>query len=297
MHVLARQSSAHMWSSTVRTFSYLLVLATWAGMLSSCRARVKPIEPVEVEVRQVSFDHLSNSPVVLLQDKEKTKTMPIWIGPAEAQAITLQLQGVDAPRPLTHDLMKNILEQTGILVDKVLVTELKGSTYYARIHLHHGEKTLDIDSRPSDAIALALRLHRPIFVEGTLFAASRSLDAPENKVQRGKEASAVSASAVFFGLTVQDLTHALAAHFGLPGNEGVLVADVNAKSNANNLQRGDVILSVQGEKARNMKELQALLEKGREDSVTLQVYRDGQNVEISFDLSQQESAKNEEENE
>lgn len=297
MRVLARQSSAHLWASATRALSYLLLVVTWAGVLSACHARVRPIEPVEVEVRQVSFDHLSNSPVVLLQNKEKTKTIPIWIGPAEAQAITLQLQGIDAPRPLTHDLMKNILEQTGISVDKVLVTELKGSTYYARIHLHHGEKALDIDSRPSDAIALALRLHRPIFVEGTLFAASRSLEASESKAQGGEGANARSTSAVFFGLTAQDLTNALAAHFGLPGNEGVLIADVDAKSNVNSLQRGDVILSVQGEKARNIKELRALLEKGREQAVTLQVYRNGENLEVSFDLSQAASAKTEEENE
>ncbi|MBI3250052.1 MAG: bifunctional nuclease family protein [Deltaproteobacteria bacterium] len=295
MNALANTSPPRKLSFLKRTLSRFLVLVAGAGFLVSCHSRAKNVESVEVEVRQVGFDHLSNSPVVLLQDKEKTKTMPIWIGVAEAQSITLQMQGVDTPRPLTHDLMKNILEQTGITVDKVLVTELKGSTYYARIHLHHGDKTLEVDSRPSDAIALALRLHRPIFVAGPLFAAALSSEGTGQKTA-GKNVPS-PASTVIFGLTVQDLTAALAAHFDLPDGEGVLIADIGSALDLGTLKRGDIILSVQGEKIRNVNELRESLEKEGNRSVTLRVRREGQDIEVRFALAREESTKTEEENE
>jgi bifunctional DNase/RNase len=91
-------------------------------------------------------------PVVLLQDRNGRKSIPIWIGMAEAQAIALQLQGKASPRPLTHDLLKTILEEVGVELDRVLVTDLKEGTYYARIHLINGRKIMEVDSRPSDAM-------------------------------------------------------------------------------------------------------------------------------------------------
>src|SRR2546426_12012808 len=112
---------------------------------SSCHAATRAREEegsVRVEVRHVGFDHLSNSPVVILQDTDKKKAIPIWVGVFEAQAIALELQGVPPPRPQTHDLLKNILEQVGVEFEKVVVSELRGSTYYARIHLASAGKPL-----------------------------------------------------------------------------------------------------------------------------------------------------------
>lgn len=140
-------------------------------LIASCRSSVRP-EPdgyVQVEVKGVSFDPVVNSPVVVLQNQEQTKTIPIWVGMPEAQAIHLQLAGTVLPRPMTHDLLKNILEKVGVGFEKVVVTEMKDNTYYAFIHLANGKNPLQIDSRPSDAIALALRFHRPIFVAAQLF--------------------------------------------------------------------------------------------------------------------------------
>ena len=131
----------HRWISRLLFPFLLLVLESLT--LSSCRSRVQVQEPVEVKVLQVGFDHSSNSPIVILQDKSSERTMPIWIGMAEAQAIALELQGTLPPRPLTHDLVKTILEQVGVEVEKVLVSELRGSTYYARIHLINGKKATD----------------------------------------------------------------------------------------------------------------------------------------------------------
>ena len=140
-------------------------------LLTSCRGSVRSgtDEYVQVEVKGVSFDPAVNSPVVILQNQEQTKAIPIWVGMAEAQAIHLQLEGTVLPRPMTHDLLKNILEKVGVGFEKVVVTEMKDNTYYAFIYLANGKNPLQIDSRPSDAIALALRFHRPIFVATRLF--------------------------------------------------------------------------------------------------------------------------------
>ena len=169
MHITVRHSFLslrvrHSWCLWISTLVPVVLIA-------SCRSSVRP-EPdgyVQVEVKGVSFDPVVNSPVVVLQNQEQTKTIPIWVGMPEAQAIHLQLAGTVLPRPMTHDLLKNILEKVGVGFEKVVVTEMKDNTYYAFIHLANGKNPLQIDSRPSDAIALALRFHRPIFVAARLF--------------------------------------------------------------------------------------------------------------------------------
>src|SRR5712671_1011677 len=180
-------------------------------LLSACHGRAPARELVEVEVQNIGFDPAAQAPVVLLQDKNGGKSIPIWIGIVEAQAIALQLQGKASPRPLTHDLLKTILEQVGVEFDRVLVTELKEGTYYARIHLINGGKVMEVDRRPSDAIALALRFHRPIFVERSLFDSSPSSQIVAHDTT--PRTSALPLSTKIFGLTVQGLTEALAAHF------------------------------------------------------------------------------------
>lgn len=259
--------------------SSLLLLALFLEgfFLSSCRSGRKMQEdPVEVEVRQVGFDHLSNSPVVILQDKSGKRTMPIWIGISEAQAIALQLQGALPPRPLIHDLVKDILEHVGVEIDRVLVSELKGSTYYARIHLLNGKQAMEVDSRPSDAIALALRFHRPIFVERTLFESTPTTGERERETAQGAAEQPIGLK--LFGMTVQELTADLAAYFELPAPEGVLVADVDKGHGADRLQRGDVIVAVNGERVRNIGELRRRIEQKHEEGLTLLVRRDGEEI-------------------
>ncbi|MGE0825231.1 MAG: bifunctional nuclease family protein [Candidatus Binatia bacterium] len=158
-------------SLTVRIRFFCLVILLPVGILTACRSpsRTRDSDLVQVEVRGVSFDPTVNSPVIVLQDQDRTRAIPIWVGMLEAQAIHLQLEGRSVPRPMTHDLLKNILEKVGVGLEKVVVTELKDNTYYAFIYLANGTKTLQVDSRPSDAIALALRFRRPIFVEKGLF--------------------------------------------------------------------------------------------------------------------------------
>lgn len=163
-------------------------------LLTSCgkSGRLPADNYVQVEVRGVGFDPTANSPVVILQDAAHNKVIPIWVGMSEAQAIHLQLQGTVMPRPMTHDLLKNILEKVGVGFEKVVVTEMKDNTYYAHIHLANGKSPLQIDSRPSDAIALALRFHRPIFVAASLFDAAVPGEAQPAKLQPTKAVPARS---------------------------------------------------------------------------------------------------------
>jgi uncharacterized protein len=118
---------------------------------------------IHMKVRGVALDQQMN-PVVLLVDQAETLALPIWIGQAEATAIAMELQGVKPPRPMTHDLLRGVLKSLAASVTRVVVTEVKESTYFAEIHIATNGTPLIVDSRPSDAIALALRMEAPIFV-------------------------------------------------------------------------------------------------------------------------------------
>jgi len=124
---------------------------------------------VRVQLRAVRVDLQSNTPVLLLQETEGDgRTLPIFIGSPEATAIAYALQGVVMPRPLTHDLMKDALEALGVTVEHVIITELRASTYYAELHLVQGEQKTIVSSRPSDAVALAVRTEAPLYVSDEL---------------------------------------------------------------------------------------------------------------------------------
>ncbi|HOJ92043.1 MAG TPA: bifunctional nuclease family protein [Dictyoglomaceae bacterium] len=124
---------------------------------------------VEVYVVGLSMDPQTNQFVVLLKEKKEGKRiLPIWIGPFEANAIAVAIEKIDIGRPLTHDLIKNILEVLNVKVDKVFIHSLKENTFYATIYLISNDKVFEIDSRPSDAMALALRTDSPIFVDSQI---------------------------------------------------------------------------------------------------------------------------------
>ena len=119
----------------------------------------------QMKVRGLTFDPYSNTFVVILRDEHNVDMLPIWVGNSEASAISFALEGVAAPRPMTHDLMKAVLDAAGAKVISVVVTDLKDNTYYARVHLMSEDSEYSIDARPSDAIALALRSDAPIFAK------------------------------------------------------------------------------------------------------------------------------------
>ena len=124
------------------------------------------------------MDPLTNAPIVVLQEAAGDALLPIWVGIFEANAIALQIEKVDMPRPMTHDLLKSVLEHLDIEVTKVVVSELRDNTFYALIFLRSGDRTITIDSRPSDAIAVALRTDSPIFITDDVLAKSHRPDVP-----------------------------------------------------------------------------------------------------------------------
>ncbi len=132
---------------------------------------------VRMEIKGLLMDPVSNMPVVILRDTEKGHFLPIWVGIFEANAIALEMEKVSTPRPMTHDLLKNLLSELDARVDRIVINDLRDNTFFARIHLTRGDSTLSVDSRPSDAIALALRSQAGIFVEEEVLEKSRNLRA------------------------------------------------------------------------------------------------------------------------
>jgi bifunctional DNase/RNase len=120
---------------------------------------------VEMRIRGLLMDPVNNTPIVILKDTNSDTVLPIWVGVFEANAIALEIEKVSTPRPMTHDLIKNVLSGLDAHVHKVVVTELKDDTFYAVIWMERDGRVISVDSRPSDALALALRVDCPIFVE------------------------------------------------------------------------------------------------------------------------------------
>ena len=134
---------------------------------------------VEMKVAGIVLDPVTNVPIVVLRDLEEKTTVPIWIGLVEASAIAMELEKIKIQRPLTHDLIKNLLSELRVEVVRIEVTDLKDNTYFALIHLTTGDRSLAVDSRPSDAIALALRTGSPILVETKVIEKSQQLDSKD----------------------------------------------------------------------------------------------------------------------
>jgi len=141
---------------------------------------------IRMTVRGIALDPITNMPIIILKDSEERRALPIWVGIFEANAIALELEKVSTPRPMTHDLLKNILEGLGIAVQQVIVNDLKDNTFYATIELNHNGSVVCIDSRPSDAIALALRVNAPIFVTEKVVAQAKNIEVSEEKEETDK---------------------------------------------------------------------------------------------------------------
>ena len=119
---------------------------------------------IEMKISGVGVDPITSMPIVILKDKEGKKTLPLWVGVFEANAIAMELEGMVAPRPLTHDLIKSIIEGLQGKVTQVCVYDLRDNTFFAKIIISRGKRKIEIDARPSDALALALRTGVPIYV-------------------------------------------------------------------------------------------------------------------------------------
>ena len=131
---------------------------------------------IEMTIKGLMVDPITNMPIVILKDKEGDRVLPIWVGIFEANAIALQIENIATPRPMTHDLLRNIITDLDGQVDRVVVSDLKDNTFFAIIHLTVRGERVAVDARPSDAIALALRTRSPILVEETVIDNAKTVD-------------------------------------------------------------------------------------------------------------------------
>ena len=136
---------------------------------------------IEMKIRGLMMDPVTNMPIVILRDLEGNSVLPIWVGVYEANAIALEIEKVTTPRPMTHDLIKNLLMGLGGGVRKVVVSDLQDDTFYAMIWVERNGEMIAIDSRPSDALAVALRLDCPIYVEDEVLSSSKNVAAVSDK--------------------------------------------------------------------------------------------------------------------
>ena len=219
-------------------------------------------DEVRVQVANVGPDQSSGAYYVLLADEVGKRTLPILVGENEALAISLQLKGVKTDRPLTYQLLRNVIEQTGNRVDRVVINDVRDQVYYAKIYLNRGKYS--IDSRPSDAIALAMGANAPIYVADKLFAVSN--------LPGGGVTSAGTASGL--GVTVQELSPELALYFQVQPGSGLLVAEVAETAAKSGLTRGDIVTEVESQPVRTLADFkQRITQVKQNSSVTLTVRR------------------------
>jgi hypothetical protein len=223
------------------------------------------------------IDPNSQSPVVVLETVVDKKPLPIWIDVPEARAIALELEHVSLPRPLTHDLIRNILQSVGATLQRITITELRNSTYFANLSLATKEKVIHIDSRPSDAIAVALRMKAPIFVSTQVLAKSKPLPGPSGRAEQTQKK---------LGFQAQDLTVELAKLFDSQQQKGVLVTDVAAAGAATKagLQRGDIITKANDQAISSTLELESVIQTVKAPQLKLEVIKKGKPTTIVIDL-------------
>ncbi len=142
---------------------------------------------IKMNIHAITLDPQSNSPILILKEEGGDRTLPIWIGLLEATAIATEMEKLEFARPMTHDLAVNLLKAAGIRLVRIDVTELKDNTYYAEITLDTGDKLVRVDSRPSDAVALALRADADIFVNEAVLESATKVEAPQPSVMTGDE--------------------------------------------------------------------------------------------------------------
>lgn len=219
-------------------------------------------DEVRVQVANVGPDQSSGAYYVLLADEAGKRTLPILVGENEALAISLQLKGVKTDRPLTYQLLRNVIEQTGNRVDRVVINDVRNQVYYAKIYLNRGKYS--IDSRPSDAIALAMGANAPIYVADKLFEVS-------NLPGGGVTAAGTTSG---LGITVQELSPELALYFQVQPGSGLLVADVAETAAKSGLTRGDIVTEVESQPVRTLADFkQRITQVKQNSSVTLTIRR------------------------
>ena len=211
---------------------------------------------IRVKVKGITIDSLTSKPIVILQDLEQKKVLPIWIGSFEANAIVFGMEHIVPPRPMTHDLIKNILEGVKARVRKIIITNLKNNIFYSVVLLDIKNVEVSVDSRPSDAIALALKVNAPIFVSRDIMDQAKGFKIEPKKSLRN--------ILLQYGLTFQELTPSIAQHFNLTNPKGILISDVSLGSAAElaGIKRGDIIRKISKEDVLTLNDINRIISKG-----------------------------------
>ena len=238
------------------------------------------MQTVPVELSTIGIDGRTGTPIVVLRDPESGIVVPIWIGPAEAQAIALSLHGVVTPRPMTHDLMASLIAELRAEVEEVVVTDLRNNTYFGivRLRVAGEKKPRDVDSRPSDALALALRTGAPIRVARKILAIVPEFEfiAPEGPNQ------VVQA----LGMTVVVATPSLRKEFKLAEQRGVVVTSAFGAARDKGMRRGDLIIDVNGKPSTSLRRSSRPSAPYAEGQVRITYWRDGKThtIEVPADV-------------
>jgi len=259
----------------LKSVGSLTALCAALAIMAGCASNREPdASQVKVEVTNVGVDK-QGVPYVILEDSSGNRVLPILIGESEAQAIALQLHGLNPGRPLTYDLIRNLLVATGNHVDRVEVNDLREQTYYATIYLDNGRH--HVDSRPSDAIAVALATKAPIYVQVKLFEAGAA---------DVKADGSVPVAAHGLGLTVQELTPEIADYFDAKAGSAVLVSDVSGSAGRAGVARGDLITRMGRSPVRTLADFkQSVAQAGQGHPLTLTIDHNGRirNVTLRMD--------------
>jgi bifunctional DNase/RNase len=248
-----------------------LLFAALIGLAVAAQAAAREPVPsgyMEVQIERVLRDPRTGQPVVILTDERGERGMPIWIGESEAQALEAARQEVSTVRPLTHDLIASILKTLQVRMVHIKVTALRDNIYYGRILLERAGRQFDVDSRPSDAMVLAVKVGCPILIDASLFE-TQSVALEQSGLSR-------------YGLELQELTNDLKAALEFRG-EGLLVSQVEAGSQAekDGLERVDILTKIGGHPVRQAKDLEEALAAAK-DRLSATVYRSGRTVELTL---------------
>ena len=230
-----------------------------------------------VDVRGVVVDPETQSPILFLVDPESEKGLPVWIGRSEARAISLGLKDVTPPRPLTHDLMKSMLDVLQARVERVVISDLKENTYYATLNLRAGRKTWEVDCRPSDAVAIALKFDAPLFL-------SRALVQKGVLVDLGSSSAEAPAERMY-GFVTGDLSAEVARYFGFEKETGVIVTEITRDGPAERagLRKGDILLRLGRRSVEGMDDVRSTLrKKDPSDAMRVDVYRKGKVLSLKI---------------
>ncbi|ETW99897.1 MAG: hypothetical protein ETSY1_13225 [Candidatus Entotheonella factor] len=257
---------------------WVLCLAAWLSYGLLRHGHAAPTVPdnlLELHVKGITIDPDGNVPVVILEAPTSHKAFPMWIGKQEAQAIAIELQGIPTPRPLTHMLLRNILTNLQVKVERIVIHDLQENTFFASIFLQQGQSRHTIDARPSDAIALAIATKAPILVAPHVLQAVQTI--PTAPAQTTPQLVAKK-----FGMHMQTLDERLARAFQLPRAGGVLVAFVEEHSQAarGGVNRGDIIMRADGQAIKTLDDLMAVLTTDSPEQHVLKVMRQQREVTI-----------------